>query len=234
MTPAPSSLRPIAEGVWIAMGPAHILGMRLTATMTLLRLADHSLLVHSPIALDDTLKQQVDALGPLAHVYCPNLFHHLHAGSWLEAFPSACVHAPKGLAKKRPDLRIDSVHGAPDTAFDGTIEEIAIEGFRVRETALLHRPSATLVVADLVHNVGRPEGAWAKTYTRAMGFYDRVALSKMIRWTAFSDKRAARRSIDRILSLPFDRLIVGHGEPLNTGGKAALADAFHWLPPALD
>lgn len=235
MSAAETPLRPVGEGVWIAMGPAHILGMRLTSTMTLLRLADGSLLVHSPIALEATLRMQVQAVGEVAHLYCPNLFHHLHARAWAEAFPGARVHAPRGLEKKRPDLRIDRTHGAPlDAAFDGVIEEVRIEGFRVGETVLLHRPSRTLVVTDLVHNVGRPDGAWAKLYTRAMGFYDRVALSKMIRWTAFSDPRAARRSLDYVASLPFDRLIVGHGEPLETGGKAALAEAFAWLPPTGD
>ena len=62
-----------------------------------------------------------------------------------------------------------------------------------------------------------------------MGFYDRVALSRMIRWTAFPDKAAARRSIDRLLALPFERLVVGHGTPFATGGKEALAAACAWL-----
>lgn len=69
-------------------------------------------------------------------------------------------------------------------------------------------------------------------HTKAMGFYDRVALSRMIRWTAFSDRAAARRSIDQLSALPFDRVIVGHGTPVQTGAKEAIANAFHWLPPA--
>lgn len=43
---------------------------------------------------------------------------------------------------------------------------------------------------------------------------------------------AARRSIDALLALPFDRLIVGHGAPLAAGGKEALAAAYAWLRPA--
>jgi hypothetical protein len=63
-----------------------------------------------------------------------------------------------------------------------------------------------------------------------MGFYDRVALSRMLRWTAFSDREAARQSVDRLLALPFTRLAVGHGQPLASDGKDALAAAFGWLP----
>jgi hypothetical protein len=61
------------------------------------------------------------------------------------------------------------------------------------------------------------------------GFYDRVALSRVIRWTAFTDRKAARRCIDDLLARPFERLVVGHGSPLATGGHDALAAAYAWL-----
>jgi hypothetical protein len=174
----------------------------------------------------------VEALGPVGHLYSPNTFHHLRIGDWKAAFPSAKLHAPPGLAKKRPDLRIDRFHpAAPEPAFEGVVDEHGVEGFRLEETVLFHLPSRTLVVADLVHNIGRPTHGWTKTYTKAMGFYDRVALSRAIRWTAFPDKAAARRSIDALLALPFDRLVVGHGAPLTTGAKDALAAAYTWLGP---
>ena len=62
-----------------------------------------------------------------------------------------------------------------------------------------------------------------------MGFYDRVALSRLIRWAAFTDRAAARRSLDEVLAQPFDGLIVGHGTPIATGGRDALAAAYAWL-----
>ena len=111
-------------------------------------------------------------------------------------------------------------------AFAGVIDELPVEGFRLRETALLYRPARTLVVADLVHNVGRPTHRWSVVYTRLMGFYDQVALSRVIRWTGFTDKSATRRSIDAALAHPFDRLVVGHGDPLPAGGRDAFAAAY--------
>jgi len=63
-----------------------------------------------------------------------------------------------------------------------------------------------------------------------MGFYDRIALSRMIRWTGFRDRRAARRSLDGLLARDIDRLIVGHGAPVAGGAKEALASAYLWLP----
>lgn len=226
-------LTAFAEGVWLTTAPVRILGMPLTATMTVLRLGDDSLLVHSPVALTPARRAAVEELGTVAHLYAPNLYHHLHIGEWAAAFPSARLHAPQGMAKKRPDLRIDRFHGAAsDPALAGTVEELRIDGFRLQESVLVHRPARTLVVADLVHNIGAPPQLWTKLYTGAMGFYDRVALSRMIRWLGFSDRAAARRSLDALLALPFDRLIVGHGTPLLAGAAEAVAGAYSWLPPA--
>lgn len=223
-------LIPFADGVWIAEAPVRFLGMRLTATMTVIRLADGGLLLHSPVAMTRERRAAVEALGRVAQLYSPNTFHHLRIGDWHAEFPAARLHAPPGLAKKRPDLRIDRLHGTgPEPTFEGVVEEHPIEGFRLEETALFHRPSRTLVVADLVHNVGRPTHPWTKLYTKTMGFYGRVALSRAIRWTGFPDKAAARRSIDGLLALPFERLILGHGVPLHDGGRAALAQAYRWL-----
>jgi hypothetical protein len=225
------SLTPLAEGVWIARAPVSFLGLRLVSTMTVLRLADGTLLLHSPVALTPERRAAVEALGPVAHLYAPNTFHHLRIGDWAAAFPSARLHAPARLARKRRDLKIDRPHGAPEPAFAGVIDEVQVDGFRLEETALFHRPSRTLVVADLVHNVGRPTHRWTALYTRAMGFQDRVAVSRVIRWTAFSDRAAARRSVDQLLALPFDRIVVGHGAPLLEGAREALAAAYRWLRP---
>ena len=62
-----------------------------------------------------------------------------------------------------------------------------------------------------------------------MGFYDRVALSRVIRWTAFSNPGAARESVDRLLAWDFERVIVGHGAPVVANAKDVLASAFAWL-----
>ena len=148
-----------AEGVWLGVAPVRFLGMRLTSTMVVLQLADGSLLVDSPVALTPQLRAATEALGRVAHLYAPNLFHHRSIGHWSEAFPAARVHAPEGLARKHRGLRIDRIHGpgAEPAPFRGTLDEIPVAGFRLRETALYHRPSGTLVVADVVHNVGRPK-----------------------------------------------------------------------------
>ncbi len=227
------ALTEIGDGVWVTTGPARILGMRLTTTMTALRLSDDRLLLHSPVALSPELRASVEALGTVAHLYAPNAYHHQWIGEWAEAYPSARLHAPAGLVKKRRDLRIDRIVGEEaEPAFEGVVDEVRIEGFRLEESALVHRPAGTLIVADLIHNVGRPPQLWAMLYTRAMGFYDRVAVSRMIRWAGFRDRPAARRSVDELLSAPIERIVLGHGAPIAAGGRAAMEAAYSWLRAA--
>lgn len=224
-----STLKQVFDGVWIASSPIKILGMNLTTTMTVLRLADDKLLVNSPIPLAPQLQEEVSQLGEVTHLYSPNLFHHLYIGDWSESFPDAKLHAPKGLEKKRADLIIDKYHLDEEPDFEGVIEEYPIHGFRLIETALLYKPTGTLLVSDLVHNVGRPEGGWTKFYTKMMGFYDKVAISNMIKWTSFNDKKAAKRSVQTILEQDFDSLIVGHGSPILSNAKETLSKALSWL-----
>lgn len=223
-------LSAFAEGVWFDIGPSHFLGLRLTATMTVLRVGD-GLLLHSPLPLTPERRAAVEALGPVTHLYAPNTFHHQWLGEWSQAFPSALVHAPAELATKRPQLRIDRFHDrSAEHDFGGVIAEVPIRGFRMRETVLIHRPGRTAVVTDLVHNIGRPTHGWTKLYSSMMGFYDRIAMSRVLRWSSFDDKGAARCSVDALLGHDFDGLVVGHGAPLPTVGREALAAATAWLP----
>ena len=223
-------LSKLAEGVWIDTTPVRIVGTELSATMTVLRLPAGDLVLHSPIPLTDERRREVEALGTVRHLVAPNLFHHSWIAEWAAAYPHAELHLPARLPKKRPDLAVARVNALESGAVVAdAVELLPIDGCRLGETALFYQPARVLVVADLVHNVGRPEGAWTRFYTKTMGFYDAVALSRMLRWTCFSDKAAARRSVDRLLEFDFDTLIVGHGAPVRADAKAALTNALSWL-----
>lgn len=161
MTVEKGSLMPFAEGVWVDTDPVRHLGLQLTATMAVLRLSDGQLLLYSPLGMTKQRRAAVEALGKVAHLYAPNLYHHSWIGEWSEAFPSARLHAPSGLAKKRADLAIHRFHDRePEPAFAGIIDELGIRGFRLQESVLIYRPAETLIVADLVHHIGRPQHRW--------------------------------------------------------------------------
>lgn len=227
-----ADLIPFGDDIYLCSDPVRIVGMKLSATMTVVRLPARQLLVYSPIGLTAQRRAAIESLGTVSHLYAPNTFHHRWIGEWAWAFPNARIHAPRPLQKKRSDLnvyRLCGEHSLGELA--NAFEEVTIDGFALHESVLLHRPSGTLLVADLVHNIGKPTGFWTRAYSSAMGFYDRVALSKMIRWTAFTDAAKARESLDTLMSLDFDRLVVGHGSPIDGGARQVLAEAYDWLRP---
>lgn len=220
-----------SDGIWLSTEPVIFLGLHLTSTMTIFRLCDESLMLYSPVKMTPERREAVESLGQVGHLYAPNTYHHMWIGEWAQTFPEAQVHAPAGLKSKRPDLRIDRVHGVEPLPeiFDGLLAEMPVKGFMPEESVLYHRPSRTLAVADLIQNVGRPTHAWTKLYTRAMGFYDRAALSRILRWAAFSDKSRARQSVDKLLEFPIEKIIVGHGSPIIEDSRRVLASAYKWL-----
>ena len=61
-------LNAIADGVWVVPAPLRFMGIFAIGTrMTVIRAGD-GLVLHSPIAIDEALKAEVDALGPVRHV----------------------------------------------------------------------------------------------------------------------------------------------------------------------
>ena len=65
MSVQPETLVGFADGVWLGAAPVRFVGLRLTSTMTVLRLAGGGLLVCSPVALTPERRAAVEALGPV-------------------------------------------------------------------------------------------------------------------------------------------------------------------------
>ena len=147
-------------------------------------------------------------------------------GPWLDRGVEGWC-AP-GLPEKRPDLRFSGVVARECSPFGDEVLLVPLTCFSMtNEVVLLHRPSRTLVVTDLVFNFG-PDAPW---FTRcAMTFaggYPGFRTSLLERLGM--DRSAARRELARLLELDFDRVILSHGDVLETGGREALRAAFSWL-----
>jgi hypothetical protein len=222
-------LTSIDDGLWTADAPLRFFGLHLGTRMTVVKLRDGGLLLHSPVAMTDALRAEVDALGPVRHIVCPNLFHHLFAGPWVGAYPGALLHGPPGLAKKRPDLPAPRPLSAalhPD--WEGSLVPVAIDGCLLRETLLVHPRSGTLVSSDLVENFETSDHLPTRIYLKLGGVHGKIGWSRLLR-VLYRDHKAARASIERLLTHDFDRIVVGHGRVVERGGKDALRAAFTWL-----
>ena len=91
------SLTPFAEGVWLSTAPVEFIGMRLTATMTVLRLGDGSLLLHSPVAMTPVAPPTQVASAPPAPVSAAVVCSNYAAVMGDSGFPREAVRL--GLEK---------------------------------------------------------------------------------------------------------------------------------------
>lgn len=222
--------KPVAAGVFtvqsrIRLGP----GFYLPLASTLLVLPSGGLAVVSPLAFDPPTAAAIEALGPVEALVAPNRLHHLYLGSASRRWPLARVLAAPGLAAKRPDLRLDAVLGEPGADLGAGIELLPVDGVpALSEVALLHRASGTVVVTDLVFNVTQPEGWLTPWVLRAVGAHRRLAQSRAVR-AMTKDRAALAASVHRLLARDFTRLLVAHGDVVESDAQRRLAQALSWV-----
>jgi hypothetical protein len=220
----------VAENIWIAERPQRFYGLEVGTRMTVIRLADGSLLLHSAVALDPELRRELDSIGRVCFAVAPNRVHHLYAGKVAEAYPGARLWVAPGLERKRPDLVYVGVLG--DEAPAEWKDEVDQVFFRGRpyenEVVFLHRASRTLIMCDLAFNFGPRAAAPTRLLMRLLRSYGRFGPSKLDP-LFIRDRRAARQSLERILAWDFDRVVVAHGDVLESGGREALRQGYSWL-----
>ena len=170
---------------------------------------------------------ELAALGEVRWLIAPNLLHHLYLGDAIARYPSAKVLAPAGLARKRPDLRVDATLDAPlPASLAACLEVLHIDGApAVAEHALFHRPTRTLVLTDLVFNVRAPRGLVANVLLWLVGCHGKLAQSRA--WRLFiKDRPAYAASARALLGLDVTTLVVAHGEVVREDARARLASAL--------
>jgi hypothetical protein len=223
-------LRPLAPDLWVAERPQRFFGLEVGTRMTVIRLADGSLLLHSPVALDAGLRRELDALGPVRFAVAPNRVHHLYAGRVAEAYPQARLWIGPGLEKKRPDLVFAGLLGDEAPAeWRGQLDQVFFRGRPYEnEVVFFHRASRTLILCDLAFNFGPRAAAPTRLLMRLLRSYGSFGPSKLDP-LLIRDRRAARESLERILAFDFDRVVIAHGDVLESGGHEALRRGYAWL-----
>ncbi len=194
--------------------------------MTVIRLRDGQLILHSPVPVSAELRSELDALGPVGFIVVPEA-HGRFAQEVSEAHPSARLLAAPGAPSRRKSLAFSgSLADQPPAAWAGQVESLLVAGFRLNEVVLFHRPSRTLLLTDLCFNIQRSSSRVARLFFRANGMWQRFGPSRIIRQLAVSDRASLRRSLERVQQWDFERIIPGHGDVIEHGGPAALAAAW--------
>jgi hypothetical protein len=187
-------------------------------------------LVHSPAPLSDELRSALNELGSVRFVVPASALHgHLFMEQYRDAYPGVELFAAPGLARRRPGLSFaGELSHEPDPRWSSELDQALFRGHRLfPEIAFLHRPTRTLLVGDFAWHVTPRMSAAARLWA---GWRRGVRPTPAFR-LAVRDRDAARASLERILGWDFERIVPGHGEILQAGGRKELAAGYAWLRP---
>jgi hypothetical protein len=226
-------LDPFGPALFVADGPpVSFYGFPYPTRMAVARLGDGSTWVWSPIALDAELAAEVASLGPVRNIVSPNKIHHLFLQDWAARFPEARLHAPPGLARRRPDLQFDTELGdEPDPAWAGEIDQVVFRGsLFMDEVAFFHRTSRTAIFGDLIqrHDPARMTG-WKGWLMRLDGLVGDSGSTPREWRASFLRRGEARAARARALAWAPESLLIAHGKCAREGGAAILEEALAWM-----
>ncbi|MDQ3624064.1 MAG: hypothetical protein M3463_16525 [Verrucomicrobiota bacterium] len=218
-------MRAIAENLWVLRFPLRLFGTKIGRTVTLIRLRNGELVIHSTAPFTWADVSLIAGLGKPGWLVDATRLHGTFARQGHAAFPTLPYLAPEGFSRIA-GVRTGSL-GAPPAAWSGELDVLRLEGMpKVQEHVFFHRPSRTLVAADLIFNFGPDTSAWTRTFMRCVaGLKCYPGMSRFFRMT-IRDRRAFGQSVRTMMEWDFDRVIVAHGEIIEKDGKRRVAEAL--------
>ena len=231
--------KPVATDMWIVdSGPLKAMGVvPLPVRMTVVRLSDGSLLLHSPTRFVSSLRDALEAIGPIRHLVAPNSAHWTFVKSWQTHVPDAVTWAAPGLREraqvKRSRVRLDhDLASTPPPEWGDAFDLVQVPGAGgFLEVCMFHRPSQTLVLTDLIQNLERqklpaPFGAFA-ALLGATAPSGRAPI--YLRAVVKAKGEAALAAARQLVALAPQRVIFTHGQWFEADGAARLKRSLDWL-----
>lgn len=224
----------VADDLWVVDS---VLGPGLPVRMAVVRLRNGDLVLHSPTRYQAGLRIALERLGRIKHLVAPNIVHWTFIKAWQESVPGTQTWAAPGLRERgqvrRSGLRIE--HDLADAApadWSEEIEQVVVRGGGgFAEVAMLHRPSRTLLLADLVQNVERRKLPWLLRPVAALLGVTAPAgrapthLRVVVRLRRLQAGAAARR----IVRWAPELVLLAHGCPLERDAASRLRKSLAWL-----
>lgn len=223
------SLKPFTNSIWIATTPIRFFGTWFPHVMTVVRLNDGTLLLHSPCRSSPELVEAIAAIGNVAHIVAPNWFHDLYLDEYRAIYPNATLWGPAFLKKQRPSL-VDTVLDIDPTPWEAEMPHVSLRGLLTfDESIFYHRASETAIVADFLMNAVANERTPLLTRIgyAFFGLRGQLKVFPILHWFGIAHRASMRQVANALIAWHPQRLIVGHGTPL-------AHDAFDELEQALN
>ncbi|KAF2015499.1 hypothetical protein BU24DRAFT_179619 [Aaosphaeria arxii CBS 175.79] len=217
---------------------------------TVVRLQSGSLAVFSPVALTDDVKQRVSELGEVKYIAALDIEHHIFLGPWHTAYPTAQIIGPEGLPEKRKNqgdqdvpfahvFTADKPLPSISPEFDAEFEYAYVPEHSNKEIVFNHKPTKTLIEADLLFNYPSTE-QFSKTgasptsgiLTKLFGAFTNtqgLGQSRLLWYSQGAEKRP--RFAQRMAAIDkwdFERLIPCHGDVIEGNAKSVFRHVMGW------
>ncbi|MDO6684824.1 MULTISPECIES: DUF4336 domain-containing protein [unclassified Agarivorans] len=232
-------MRKLAEDIWIVEGEAvPFFTLPYTTRMTIVRLDDGGLWLHSPIRFSEQLASQLSALGVVKYLIAPNHLHHLFIGEWQGRYPNASTYGTEQVINKRGDLVFDGAltnSANMHWPWQEFIEQTLFTGSpAMQECVFFHKKSAVLIVTDLVENFSIEHFSCChRLIAKGVGILAPDGRMPIDWRLSFMFGRAeARDHLASILNWQPKVLVMAHGEIVETEATAFLKRSFRWLSKA--
>lgn len=222
---------------------------------TLVKLKTGSLAVFSPVALTPEVKAKVQSMGTMKYIIAPDIEHHIFISPWVKEYPLAEVIGMEGLPEKREGdeatkgVKFAHVFSAKNKRdmrispeFDDEFDYEFINSHQNKELVFVHKPTKTLIEADVLFNLPATEqysksgmnassGIFTKLFGSIMNTRGDMVWQRRFLWYAAGSKdRAGFGDSAKLMNTwDFDRIIPCHGDVIETGGKEILRRATAWF-----
>ena len=236
----PTAYRGLSQaGDWLWLSEGDIVDFYTfpcSTRMVIAQLPGDRLWVWSPVRLNRRLRDEVNALGTPDHLVSPNLLHHLYLQEWKAEWPSAKIWGPASTILKRGDLSFEApLEHDPPAAWASEIDQVWFRGSRVMdEMVFFHKPSRTVIFADLTVNFSEQFlrahwSWWRRVIAHRCGIVEGRGYAPLEMRLTWFDRTQARLALEKVLTWNPERVVMAHGELVESDATGYLRRAFRWL-----
>jgi hypothetical protein len=185
--------------------------------MTIARMRDGRLVIHSAVAVGEDAMKEIEALGEVAVLLVPSGYHRIDAPRFVRRYPRLRVFCPRGArARVSQVVRVDGTYD--DFAGDDRVRLDHIDGVGDFEGTMRVRSEdgTTLVFNDVLFNLPHGSGLGGLAL-RLVGSSGDARVTRIARTFIVKDPRAlARRFVALANSAPdLARIVVSHGDVID-------------------
>jgi Domain of unknown function (DUF4336) len=226
-----------SENIWTVEGPEvgyQLAGMTIPCPtrMTVVRLTDGTLWLHSPVAHTTDLAKALAEFGPVSALIAPNSYHYLQLGTSAALHPHASVFASADVAEKTGVSNIVRLGSGIRATWREDLDLHLIELGKFSETVFFHRASGTLIVTDLMQTfeASRVRSWPTKLVLMAGGATGPNAKPSIeIRLAARQHRDVLRAGVQQMIDWKPKRIILSHGPCIQDDATGTIKKAFEWI-----